>query len=221
MTDDRGLHTIADAADALTEPMHTIEITHRIVNGKRVLKRVEIRHASLLDQLAAAVMPGEVYAEDDMAGPVRAPGSTPPAQLEAIHAGMAIDAAVAVWCVRLGLKLRETTTGNIRGLVGVTKTSDDEKQLHADLLHWHGWASTVAGWKRPPWSPPAPCPTCHSRALRVRLDRETAFCLECHESWTSATIDELAAHVNAYLRRSRALAASARLRHRAARVVLA
>src|SRR5688572_16137305 len=179
--------------------MRTVEITHPIVNGKRHLRRVEIRHDSLLDQLAAAVVPGEVYVEDDMAGPVRKPGSTPPAQLEAIHCGMSIDAAVAVWCQRLGLKLRETTTGNVRGLGGATTTSDEEKELHSDLLHWYGWASTVAGWKRPPWTPPAPCPTCQARALRVRLDRETAFCLECHESWTGPAIDDLAGHVNAYL----------------------
>lgn len=222
MTDERGLQTVADAADALTEPMHTVEVIHHYVNGHRRLRRVEIRHPSLLDQLAAAVIPGEVYAEDELGSAVRRPGSAPPAQLEAIHAGMAIAAAAATWCLRLGLRPRDSTVGNIRSLVGARTDSDQSKALLADLKHWYGWAMTVAGWRRPPWTPPVPCPLCGTGGLRVRLDAQTACCVDCGEaSWSKETIGELAEYVQEHLRWSRARAAAARLRARAARVVLA
>lgn len=190
MTD---LATVADAADSLTNPIRVREpIPYWDGNRNRKIRFHEHTLPSLLDQLAAAIMPGEVYVEDDGGHMHRTPRSIPPARLEAIHALMSIEAGAAIWCTRMTLHLREDAAGNIRALVGSRLTSDDADELLSDLRHWYGWAATLTGWRRPPWTPQSPCPFCNDRALRVRLDTKTAMCVSCRESWTETSIGLLA-----------------------------
>lgn len=205
--------TLADAADALTQPMHNVErVFDRDAHRNRRLKRVWITNQpSLLEQLAKAVVPGEVYMEDQN-GAKLVPRSIPPAQLEAINALLMIEAGSVMWVVRIGLTPRETATDNIRALVGASVTSDDTEQIHADLKRWYGWAATLTGWQQPPWTPQAPCPLCDDRSLRVRFDRKTATCISCGEFWTEDTIGLLGDHVVAYDNWSRAEARAARER---------
>lgn len=212
------LRDIADAADTLTEPMRQVERIHELVAGRRRIRRILITHPSLLHQLAAAVVPGEVYVEDAN-GTHHAPRSTPPAQLDAIDRLLAIEAGAARWCALNRLSLRDDVTRNIRALVGAAPVMDSDRQtnLLADLHRWYGWAATVTGWLTPPWQPTAPCPLCEQRALRVRLDRSTGCCLDCGEAWTPDTIGLLADYVRAYDARARADAMAARLRARATR----
>ena len=193
MTD---LATVADAADSLTNPVRVREpIPYWDDNRNRKIRIHEHTLPSLLDQLAAAVIPGEVYVEDDGGHVRRTPRSMPPARLEAINALMSIEAGAAIWCTRMDLRLREDAAGNIRALVGANLNSDQADELLADLRHWYGWAATLTGMRRPPWTPQSPCPFCNDRALRVRLDTKTAMCVSCRESWTEDTIGLLAEHL--------------------------
>lgn len=219
MTDERGLLTIADAADALTQPIHHVErIYDRDLHRNRKLRRVyTVTLPSILDQLAAAIVPGEVYVEEG-AGAKLIPQSTPPAQLEAINAILTIEAGAAHWCMRAGLPMRETATGNIRSLVGANLDSGTGNELLSQLRRWYGTAATLTGWLSPPWTPQAPCPLCDSRQLRVRLDRQTATCIGCGEAWSDDTIGLLADHCRAYTtwsageaKRAREEAATAKL----------
>lgn len=192
------LATIADAADSLTNPVRVREpIPYWDANRNRKIRYHEHTLPSLLDRLGAAVTPGEVYVEDDGGHVHRTPRSTPPARLEAINAAMQIEAGAAMWCIRLGLNLREDAVGNIRQLVGANLNSDQAADLLRDLRHWYGWAATLTGWRRPPWTPQAPCPFCGDRSLRVRLDTKTAACVSCREAWTEDTIGLLAEHLRA------------------------
>ena len=196
MTD---LATIADAVDALTNPIRVREpIVHVTWDHNRNRKRETVYHThtlpSLIDQLAAAIMPGEVYVEDN--GKVfRMPQSTPAARIEAIDACLAIEAGAAMWCTRLSIRLRDCAERNLRALVGVQVDSDTAGAILVDLRRWYGLAATLTGWERPAWRPDAPCPLCGQRGLRVRLDRRTAACAHCGESWTPDTIGLLAEHV--------------------------
>lgn len=193
MTD---LATIADAADSLTNPIRVREpIPYWDTNRNRKIRFHQHTLPSLLDQLAAAIIPGEVYLEDDGGHIRRSPRSIPPARLEAIHALMSIEAGAAIWCDRMTITLREDAAGNIRALVGSHLTSDLADELLGDLRHWYGWAATLTGWRRPPWTPQSPCPFCGERTLRVRLDTKTATCVGCRESWTETTIGLLAEHL--------------------------
>jgi hypothetical protein len=190
------LSSIADAVDALTNPIQVREPVYYWDDNRNRKVRYH-RHTlpSLLDQLAAAVLPGEVYVEDE--GHVRrTPSSCPPARLEAINACLIIEAGAALWMVRTGLTMRETADRNLRALVGATVDSDTSRDILADLRRWYGMAATLTGWERPPWRPSAPCPICdHNGGLRVRLDRQTANCVECGEAWTPDTIGLLAQYV--------------------------
>jgi hypothetical protein len=190
------LATIADAVDALTNPIEVRERYEVWVNRNRKIEYWEHRLPSLLDQLHAAVIPGEVYVEDDAGHIRRMPQSTPPARLEAINACLVIDAGSALWVVRVGMRVRETAASNLRALVGARTDSDTAADILSDCRRWYGVAATIAGWERPPWRPDAPCPICdHRGGLRVRLERQTATCVECGEAWTPDTIGLLAGYV--------------------------
>lgn len=196
MTD---LATIADAVDALTNPINVRELIYkRQDNGYRKLTREWVHTApSLLNQLAAAVIPGESYLEDT-GDKVRGkrPFPPPPARIEAINAGLIIEAGAAMWVTRLGLRLRENAERNLRAMVGAPMDSDTAADILRDLRRWYGMAATVSGWERAPWRPDAPCPACEVKKLRVHLARKTATCVNCGESWTPDTIGILGDYVS-------------------------
>jgi hypothetical protein len=222
MVETNPLLDLADLADELTRPMHHSEPLampdrHR---NRRVRHVWRTEHPSLLDQLAAAVMPGEAYAEDAGGAKAKRPFPPPPARLDAVDRLLAIEAAVAHWCMVLGLPLRETAAENLRALVGASGTISHEQLLTlvADAKAWRNWAATVTGWQEPPWSPGAACPMCGKLAgLRVRLDRKTACCVHCGESWDGETIGLLARHISTWKAAVAAEAAAARARERARR----
>jgi hypothetical protein len=194
MTD---LATIADAVDALTNPIQVREPIYDQIRGHRQLKRMWIATVpSLITQLRAAVQPGVAYQEDEGSGGRSTPRSIPPARIDAVSALLRIEAAAGVWCNRADIAWRESLTANLRALVGAQLHSDDQAELLTDLRHWYGWASVLSGWQRPPWRPDAACPVCETKhSLRVRLERKTAVCVDCGVVWTENEIGLLAEHV--------------------------
>lgn len=192
------LATVADAADALTNPIQVREPIHYWdVNRNRKVKYYEHRLPSLLDQLHNAVIPGEAYVEDDGGHIHRTPRSIPPARLEAINAIIQIEAGAAQWVRRSNLALRPSVASNVRAMVSAAQVDSDTAELILiDLRRWYGWAATLTGWERPAWRPAAACPICDTRGtLRVRLDRSTAVCVACGAAWTPVNIGLLAEHV--------------------------
>lgn len=189
--------SVADAVDALTNPIRVREPIHWWDdNRNRKTRYYQHTLPSLLDQLARAAIPGEVYVEDSAGHVRRRPASIPPARLEAINASIQIEAGAAMWMLRAGLQLRQDAQRNIRALVGAQLDSDALSELLADLRRWYSWAATLTGWERPAWKPRAPCPLCGVvGGLRVRLDRSTAVCANCGEGWDPSTIGLLADHV--------------------------
>lgn len=203
------LADIATTADELTNPRrHTELITGWDHNRNRKRVRRTINLPSLLDELAEAVTPGESYIDEDTA---QAPafGSRPPARMDAVDRYHAIERAVDAWCCALAIPPRLNLTATIRALVGAAPTMDSSTQryLVADLTAWRTWAQTVTGWIRPPDAPRVPCPWCEARnSLRVRLDRETACCLECGAAWDAVSIRLLGRHVDVHLNQSKTAA---------------
>ncbi len=192
------LPTIAELVDELTNPIHVRERYEQWHGNNRRIRYHEHNLPSLIDQLEAATIPGEVYVEDNGGHVYRAPGSCPPARLEAINLSLEISVGAADWCWRSRLQLRETTVGNLRALVGTRLDSDRERDLCRALRRWLGIARVITGWERPPWRPEAACPICSTwYTLRVRLAQKTAVCVECGETWDEATIGLLAEHVRA------------------------
>lgn len=189
------LATIADAADALTNPIRVREpLVYWDANRNRKVKYYEHTLPSLLDQLHRAVVPGEVYVEDQN-WVHRTPRSMPPARLEAINALIQIEAGAALWVVRVRLHPRDSAPSNIRALVGAQTDSDTAHDILTDLRRWYGWAATLTGWERPAWRPNAPCPACETHGLRVHLARQTAACVNCGAAWTPSTIGILGDYV--------------------------
>lgn len=198
---------LADLADELTRPRKHLEpIYDRDKHRNRRMRRVwATDQDSLLDQLARAVIPGEVYAEEG--GHTRvAPESCPPARLDAIDRLLAIEVASARWCASMRLPLRETAPENIRALVGRSGDLDETELriLASEMRAWRTWAATVTGWEIPPARPVAPCLSCGQMGtLRVREERHTACCMACGSGWDEATIGLLAEHIEAWRRERR------------------
>jgi hypothetical protein len=180
------------AADELTDPRRHVEVISASVwdrNRNKKFKSVRriTNLPSLLDQLADAVIPGETYVEGDTARPGFA--SRPPARIDAIDRLSAIQTGAARWVASLGLPVRETAQDNLRALVGVSARLDSDTfdALAYEITTWRTWAATVTGWQSPPWRPRVACPICDKLgSLRIRLDRQTACCMDCGEAWTGA-----------------------------------
>lgn len=187
--------SIADAVDALTNPMHVRERYETWHGNNRKTRWWAHIMPSLLDQLATAAIPGEVYAEDQGGNTRRMPGSCPPAQLEAINLNLALTAWAADTVWRCRLPVREDTAANLRAIVGAQLNSDQTSSILGDLIRWVYRARVICRWERPPWRPDTPCPACDKKGLRVRLDTEHATCVDCGETWDPATIGLLAEHV--------------------------
>lgn len=199
------LSTIADAVDALTNPIQVREPIYDREPNRHARKMTRLWTAtvpSLLDQLQAAVVPGVAYVEDDSHHGHTTPRSLPPAQIDCINALVRIEAGLTVWCNRADLDWRPTLIQTVRALVGARLASDYRDAILDDLRHWHGWAATLSGWERAPWRPDTPCPACETRhALRVRVERKTATCVECGAYWTEYTIGLLGEVIAAALTR--------------------
>jgi hypothetical protein len=189
------LDTIADAVDALTNQMRVRTPYDTWHGNNRRTEWHEVKMPSLIAQLEAAAIPGEVYLEETGGGVRRAPGSCPPARLDAINLSLAITAWAADNAWKTTRRVREDTPANLRALVGAQLDSDTAAALLRDLRRWVHSARIIAGWQRPPWRPDAPCPACDQRGLRVRLDTSTAACTQCLETWDRDTIGLLAEHV--------------------------
>lgn len=188
--------TIADAVDLLTNPMRIRE-RYEIWDGNRnkKIRWWEHRMPSLIDQLARAAIPGEVYLEDSGGHIRRMPASCPPARLDAINLELAITSWAADICWRNHIPIRDKTAANLRAIVGAPLTSDAAAEILNRLRRYLHQARIIAGWQRPPWRPDAPCPACDQKGLRVRLDLSTATCIRCGETWDHTTIGVLAEHV--------------------------
>lgn len=191
------------AADELTDPRRHVEVLsasywdHNRNKKHRTVRRVTTL-PSLLEQLAEAVIPGETYVEGDGSRSGFAP--RPPARLDAIDRLLAIEAGALRWVVSIGHTSRLDTVGNIRLLVGQAGTFDSDTlaALHYEVTLWRTWAATVTGWLNPPWKPRVPCPICDRLgSLRIRLDRQTACCMDCGEAWDETRIGLLAEHIRA------------------------
>lgn len=187
--------TLADAVDALTNPMHVRERYEVWHGNNRKAKWWEHRMPSLLDQLDAAAIPGEVYVEPQAEGHHTRPSPAAPARIEAINLSLALTAWAADTVWRCRLPVREDTAANLRAIVGAQLTSDQTHTILGELVGWVYRARVIAGWQRPPFRPNAPCPACDKKGLRVRLDTEHATCVECGQTWDPATIGLLAEHV--------------------------
>lgn|GEM_PF-3958342 len=198
------LDTIGEAVDALTDPMFIRE-RYEIWDGNRnrKIKYHTHRMPSLVDQLAAAAIPGEVYIEETAGIVRRTPQSIPPARVEAINLSLALAAWAADTAWRSKVKLREHTADNLRAIVGGRHDSETAAQLLHQLRRYVYQARVITGWESPPWRPDAPCPNCEQRGLRVRLLTSTAACIECGEVWDVRTIGLLAEHVRSITKRAK------------------
>lgn len=69
-------------------------------------------------------------------------------------------------------------------------------QLDHDIRRWWRQARVISGWDSPAYRPWATCPVCdHRGGLRINLELQSAFCTECRETWSPATIGLLAEHI--------------------------
>lgn len=148
----------------------------------------------LIEQLQSAVA-----TTGAIAGGAHAFASKPAARVDAIDVLQDIERETGSWLRRLNLPLEDkhgrplALADRIRA--AAANASDD---MHRDLRSWWIRARTVTGWDAPSWRPDNTCPLCSVKGgLRVRLDAQTAACIECGEGWDSATIGLLADHIRA------------------------
>jgi hypothetical protein len=76
----------------------------------------------------------------------------------------------------------------------------DVHRIERDMRRWWTQARITSGWDSRAWAPNNTCPITECgerRTLRIRVDDQTAFCVNCRETWDSTSIGILAEHVRA------------------------
>lgn len=141
--------------------------------------------------------------------------SKPAANVEALDTLAHIDRAAAKWVRELGEDDPGDTIACVRKLYALAAsaqfckrakaTVEDRKvtccTVHAierDLRTWWTQARLVTGYDTAAWRPNNTCYICSERrTLRIRVDDQTAMCVNCRETWDAGNIGILADHVRA------------------------
>lgn len=192
------LDKISENVNQLTQPRkHAEPYTYRTEAGTWIHDRHHTDVPSLLQQLRNAV-PGRVGDATSRSFSSRTPGRDDALDILAL-----IDTEAWRWCQYAGMKARGTD-GNVRALVGIATTLDDDNltDLAWNTSSWVALARVTVGWDRPARSPDNTCPLCGKKGgLRIRLgdgvtsQNASAACLNCHEHWDETNVLLLAQHI--------------------------
>jgi len=189
-----------DYVQALTEPTthhepRTRQRTHPDGTPDWLTDNHRTISLPLLEQLTSAIA-----TTGAIEGGAHTFTSKPAARIDAIDVLQAIETEALSWCRRLHLPTMDKRTGHqldVRTLVRSAAANAGDT-ISRDLRSWWIRARTVTGWDSPSWRPDNTCPLCTVKGgLRVRLDAQTAMCVECGEGWDSGTIGLLADHIRA------------------------
>lgn len=192
MTDRRGMR-LADYIRELTEPHHHVELYQVRQGTLWVTRRHLTKVPSLLVQLRAAA-PSSTGEDRAAAGY----GSRPTARIEALDCLARIDIEAARWVKDMGEDDPLDTADCLRRLHGLAPSAAEvtQRAVERDVRRWWTQARIVSGWDSPAWRPDNTCPLCGVRGgLRVKLGDQTAFCVDCGETWHSDNISLLADHI--------------------------
>jgi hypothetical protein len=124
--------------------------------------------------------------------------SRPAAWLEPLDTLALIDQESSAWVRKLGDDDPPTTKECVLRLHGLWASADDDtkKAIERDVSRWWTQARIVSGWDSAAWRPDNTCPMCNERrSLRVKLSDQSAFCVDCRETWTPENIGLLAEHI--------------------------
>ncbi|MBM7788866.1 hypothetical protein [Tenggerimyces flavus] len=186
-----------DCVHELTERIvhrerYTLEATSKRGRWRRTSRYHETEHPSLLEQLLGAVDPSR--SAEEGTGIARPYGSAAAARLDAIDAALRIDREAAAWLRALGKDDPGDTIACVRQLGPHLRNTE----IARDVRRWWTWARVLTGWDSPAWRPDNTCPLCGVRGiLRVRLDKRSAVCIGCWETWDTETVGLLADHIRA------------------------
>lgn len=137
--------TTATRPDAITADIR--QLTEPIVLAVRARL---VRHPPLLDQLRAAAVPGR--RGDHTATSHTAPGSRPPANLDAVDVLAEIYVGISAWHARLRLpsppRDQDWQMAVLRQLADTAADLDPPRAqwLSVEVHTWWADAATVAGW---------------------------------------------------------------------------
>jgi len=70
--------------------------------------------------------------------------------------------------------------------------------IEHDVRRWWHQARIITGWDSAPYRPFSTCPVCeHRGGLRINLELQAGFCVECRAIWPREQIGLLADHIRA------------------------
>ncbi|NYD43946.1 hypothetical protein [Nocardioides panaciterrulae] len=68
--------------------------------------------------------------------------------------------------------------------------------IEHDVRRWWHQARIITGWDTPAYRPFSTCPVCeHRGGLRINLELQAGFCVECRSVWDRTQIGLLAEHI--------------------------
>lgn len=185
--------TISDLINELIRP-RTYTVTIPDPNGGT--RTHTTTHPSLLDELEynpASRQLGSEKFQADMR-------SKPAGRIDAIALLQRIDKEAGKIARAIGSRRVGTLRTRLSSISGTAVTAPDDTQawIHAKVRGWVVGAKVITGWDAPPYTPDVPCAylECEKRgSMRIRLEDQVAYCVECGSHWGPAQINQLGNYV--------------------------
>lgn len=187
--------TISDYIAQLIRPRkHTA--TYTTDDGQR--RTHSLTHPPLLDELQHNTTTAKAGASADYThGDAR---SKPAGRLDAVALLQRIDRQADSIAKTIGSRRIGTLAQRLSSISGTIADHDPDTTAWA-LSKVRGWvigAQVITGWDVPPYVPDVPCGVedCEKRgSIRIRLEEQVAYCVECGTHWGPEQINQLGRYV--------------------------
>lgn len=186
--------TISDYINQLIRPRkHTVTIPGP--NG--TTRTHTTHHPPLLDELDNNTTTAKVGVEKAHGDP----RSKPAGRLDAVALLHRIDKDADTISRRISSRRIGTLTQRLSSISGTIADTDPDTiaWAKAKIRGWVIGAQVITGWDTAPFTPDVPCPDteCERRgSIRIRVEDQVAYCVECGYHWGPSDILQLGQYVS-------------------------
>lgn len=185
---------ISDLINQLIYPRkHTVTIP----GPNNTTRTHTTHHPALLEELDTNTTTAKVGVEKNHSDP----RSKPAGRLDAVALLHRIDKEASHIATRIGSHQTGTLAKRLSSISGTLADADQDTTAWArtKIRGWVIGAQVITGWDTVPFTPDVPCPDteCERRgSIRIRVEDQVAYCVECGYHWGPSDILQLGTYVS-------------------------
>lgn len=186
----------ASISDYINQLIRPRKYTVTIQGPNNTTRTHTTHHPALIDELANNTTTAKVGVDKTHGDP----RSKPAGRLDAVALLQRIDKDADTIAQRIGSRRIGTLPQRLSSISGTVADTDEETTawVRAKIRGWVIGAQVITGWDTVPFTPDVPCPDtkCERRgSIRIRVEDQVAYCVECGYHWGPSDILQLGTYV--------------------------